>query len=170
MVCPFGGFPTIRHNEVRDLTASLLTKVSHNVAIEPSLQPVTTETFSLASANTTNDARLDITTRGFWSRGQDANFDVRVFYPNSSSYRSLNLKSVYKHHKGAKKCKCGHQVRDIEHRVFTPLVFSSTEGMGCEAKPWPHSDLVVTNLFMYSLPGMILLYWAMPFYTESIFA
>ena len=52
MVCPFGGFPTIRHNEVRDLTASLLTEISHNVQTEPYLQPVTTETFSLASANT----------------------------------------------------------------------------------------------------------------------
>ena len=31
------------------------------------------------------------------------------------------------------------------------------------------SDLVVTNLFMYSLPGMILLYLAMPFYTEGVF-
>ena len=57
----------------------------------PSLQPVTTKTFSLASANTTNDAHLDIKTRGFWSRGQDAYFDVRVFYPNASSYRSLSL-------------------------------------------------------------------------------
>ena len=70
MVCPFGGFPTIRHNEVRDLTASLLTEVSHNVQTEPSLQPVTTETFSLASANTADDAHLDIKTRGFWSRGR----------------------------------------------------------------------------------------------------
>ena len=79
MVYPFGGFPTIRYNEVRDLTASLLTEVSHNVQTEPSLQPVTTETFSLASANTTDDAHLDIKTRGFWSRGQDAYFNVRVF-------------------------------------------------------------------------------------------
>ena len=63
MVCPFGGFPTIRHNEVRDLTASLLTEVSHTVQTEPSLQPVTTETFSLASANTADDARLDIKRR-----------------------------------------------------------------------------------------------------------
>ena len=81
MVCPFRGFPTIRHNEVQDLSAALLTEVSHNVATEPSLQQVTTDTFSLASANTTNDARLDIKTRGFWSRSQDAYFDVRVFYP-----------------------------------------------------------------------------------------
>ena len=54
----------------------------------------TTETISLASANTTNDARLDIKTRGFWSRGQDAYFDVRVFYPYASSYCSLSLKSA----------------------------------------------------------------------------
>ena len=38
MVCHMGGFPTIRHNEIRDLTASLLTEVCSNVAIEPHLQ------------------------------------------------------------------------------------------------------------------------------------
>ena len=65
MVCPFGGFPTTRHNTVRDLTASLLTEVCHNVATEPSLQHIISETFSLASANTSNDAHLDVKARGF---------------------------------------------------------------------------------------------------------
>ena len=32
------------------------------------------------------------------------------------------------------------------------------------------SDLVVTNMFMHSLPGMILLYLATPFYTKGVFA
>ena len=41
--CPTGGFPSVRHNEVRDVTAHLLKKVTHNVAIEPTLQPVTGE-------------------------------------------------------------------------------------------------------------------------------
>ena len=40
MICPYGGFPIIRHNEVRDLTATLLTEVCHNVATEPALQPI----------------------------------------------------------------------------------------------------------------------------------
>ena len=31
------------------------------------------------------------------------------------------------------------------------------------------SDLVVANLFMYSLPGMILLYLAAPFSTPKVF-
>ena len=65
MICPFGGFAMIRHNEVRDLIASLLTAVCHNVTTELSLQPITSETFSLASANTTNDARLDVKARDF---------------------------------------------------------------------------------------------------------
>ena len=41
-----------------------------------------------------SDAHLDIKTIGFWCRGQDAYFDVRVFYPNASSYHSLSLISV----------------------------------------------------------------------------
>jgi len=40
MICPKGGFPTIRHNELRDMTANLLTEVCHNVATEPHLQPL----------------------------------------------------------------------------------------------------------------------------------
>ena len=32
------------------------------------------------------------------------------------------------------------------------------------------SDLVVANLFIHSLPGMILLYLATLFYTEGVFA
>ena len=133
IICPFGGFPTIRHNEVRDLIASLLTEVCHNVTTEPSLQPISSETFSLASANTSNDAHLDVKARGFWSGGQDAYFDVRVFYSNASSYCSLSLTCVYKRHEDAKKREYGHRVREIEHGVFTPLVFISTGGMGREA-------------------------------------
>ena len=39
--CPKGGFPTLRHNEVRDLTAQLMSEVCHDVSIEPHLQPLT---------------------------------------------------------------------------------------------------------------------------------
>ena len=49
--CPKGGFPSIRHNEIRDLTASLLTEVCHEVDVEPHLQPITGEQFTLASSN-----------------------------------------------------------------------------------------------------------------------
>ena len=49
--CPTGGFPTVRYNELRDFTASLLSEVCFNVSVEPQLQPLTGETFPLASAN-----------------------------------------------------------------------------------------------------------------------
>ena len=35
--CPTGGFPTIRHNERSDFTASVLSEVCHDVSIEPQL-------------------------------------------------------------------------------------------------------------------------------------
>ena len=35
--CPTGGYPSIRHNELRDLTANLLREVCHDVALEPHL-------------------------------------------------------------------------------------------------------------------------------------
>ena len=92
MICPKGGFPTIRHNELRDLTALLLTKVCHNVATEPRLQPLSGESLSHRSAITTDNARLDIRARGFWSAAQDAYFDVRVFHPNAPSNSSRTSK------------------------------------------------------------------------------
>ena len=64
--CSKGGFPSIRHNEVRDLTAELLSEVCHAVEIEPHLQPIDDETFQLKTANVQDGARLDIAMDGFW--------------------------------------------------------------------------------------------------------
>ncbi len=50
--CAKGGFPSIRHNEIRDLTAGLLSEVCNNVCTEPELLPVTGENLAGASANT----------------------------------------------------------------------------------------------------------------------
>ena len=47
---PKGGFPSIRHNEIRNITADLLNEVCHSVGIEPSLQPVTGEQFEYRTA------------------------------------------------------------------------------------------------------------------------
>ena len=80
--CPKGGYPSIRHNEVRDLTAKLMTEVCHDVCVEPTLQPVTGEVFSNATAISEDGTRLDIAANGFWGgRFERAFFDVRVFNP-----------------------------------------------------------------------------------------
>ena len=130
MICHMGGFPTIRHNEIRDITASLLTEVCNNVATEPALQPLNGESMTARSANTDDGARVDIRAR---NRSQDAFFDVRVFYPNASSNRSTNATSVYRRHEQAKKREYGQRIREVERGVFTPLVLSTNGGMGREA-------------------------------------
>ena len=66
MTSHLGGFLTIRHIDIRDITASLLTEVWHNVATESTPQPLNGETFSYLTANTDAEARADIRTRGFW--------------------------------------------------------------------------------------------------------
>ena len=58
--CPTGGFPSIRNNEVRDITASLLSEVCLGVSREPHLQPLSGETMSHRSAITDNGARLHL--------------------------------------------------------------------------------------------------------------
>ena len=63
-----------------DLFASLLMDVYHDFEFEPHLQTLTGEVFT-CSANSSDEARLDVTTRRFWQRGQRAVFDVRVFNP-----------------------------------------------------------------------------------------
>ena len=63
MSCPSGGFPTIRHNEVRDILADLLTEVCVDVAVEPPLMPLSGEVFVAASAKAADDARADIRVR-----------------------------------------------------------------------------------------------------------
>ena len=77
--CPKGGFPSIRHNEIQDLTANLMSEVCNDVSVEPHLQPITSEQLSGVSANTQDGARLDIAANGLWgSRYERTFFDVRV--------------------------------------------------------------------------------------------
>ena len=83
--CPLGGFPSIRHNEIRDLTANLMTEVCHNVSIEPHLQPVKGETFPAMTAHTADGARSDIAADGFWG-GQ---FERTFFFMSAISIRIL---------------------------------------------------------------------------------
>ena len=66
-ICSRGGFPTLRHNEVRDLTASLLTEVCSNIALEPELQHLSGEVLhaEVHAVNRDNGARLDIAVDGF---------------------------------------------------------------------------------------------------------
>ena len=128
--CPKGGFPIIRHNEVRDFTANLMTEVCHDVCVEPNLQPITGEVLSHATAISDDGARLDIAANGFWCGCfEQAFFDVRVFNPHAPSNRQP-LPACYRKHENLKKRAYEQRVREIERGSFTPLVMSLTRGLG----------------------------------------
>ena len=127
---PCGGLPSIRHNDIRDLTAKLLTEVCSNVSIEPALQPLTGERLSHRTSNSEEGARLGVCAQGFWGdRHQSAFFDVRVFNPLAPSNCRSALNSTYRQHESLKRRSYEQRVREIEHGSFTPLVFSATGGM-----------------------------------------
>ena len=132
MNCKRGGFINARHDSIRDFEASLLSKACTDVETEPHLQPVTTETLSGRSSNTSADARLDIRARGFWRRGQNAFFDVRVTNPDSASQVNSSIPSILRKHEEAKKREYNERVMQIEQGTFTPLVFTTTGSIGPE--------------------------------------
>ena len=131
MICKRGGFVIQRHNELRDLEADLLSMACSDVEVEPVLQDITEEQLSRGS-NRARDARLDIRARGFWDPQSSAFFDVRVFHPNAESYKDQEPQQIYRTHENDKKRLYSRRVLDVEHGSFTPLVFTTTGGMGKE--------------------------------------
>ena len=92
--CPKGGLHSLRHNDIRDLTASLLTEVCSQVIVEHELQPVSNPVeYSLSTSNTQDGAHLDVAMNGFWSGpSEKCSVDVRVFntyLPQISAHHCL---------------------------------------------------------------------------------
>ena len=64
MICKHGGLTFVRHNDLCDITAEMLSKVCCDVDIEPPLQSLSGEVITPRSANRQDDARADIHARG----------------------------------------------------------------------------------------------------------
>ena len=120
--CHAGGFLFLRQNQLRHVTDELRQEVCSDVSVNPQLQPLNGECL-LSSANKEDGARLDVQAKGFWNNQQDVFFDVRVFYPFTSSYWESLLASVYCQHEHKKHLEYSRRVREIERAGFTPLVF-----------------------------------------------
>lgn len=134
LICKKGGFITLRHNKIRNLTANLLSKVCKDTRVEPQLQKLSGEVLHERTANRSDEARLDISARGFWTTGQVAFFDVRVFYPNAKRHVSQSLTQCYVANETEKKRMYNSRVMEVEHGTFTPLVFSTNGGMSRECR------------------------------------
>ena len=118
MICPHGGMTIIRHNEIRDITADWLSEVCSETEKESQLQPITRESIFPKSANKKEEARSDIKAKGFWCRQQSA---------------FSSIPSLYRNQEQMKKREYGDRIREIEHGSFTPIIFSTSGGLGKES-------------------------------------
>ena len=131
--CKKGGFISIRHNQIRNITASLLKETSKDVRVEPILQQLTGENFNSRSAIITEEARLDISACGFWNAGQTAFFDIRVFNPNASRYGKTEISKCYEMNEKEKKKNYNERILQVEHGSFTPVVMTANGGFARES-------------------------------------
>ena len=133
LTCKRGGYVIMRHNTLRNTEAELMKEVCHDVQIEPDLIPIEGE--QMRSSTATQDrARLDISARGVWNQMERVFYDVRVTHPNTQSSRSKSLRQIYKEQQQEKKLKYNHRIIHVEKATFTPLIFTTSGGMGPECQ------------------------------------
>ena len=94
------------------------------------LTPLSGEELQGRTSNSSNEARIDIRTRGLWERGQQAFFDLRVFDPHACRYRNNSLQQCHVMNEQEKKRAYNERILQIDHGTFTPLVFSINGSMG----------------------------------------
>ena len=106
------------HNALKDTEAKFLRENCCDVKTEPELL----STGSDVSANRAEKARLDISTRGLWSKYERSFFDVSVTHQTAASYyKPLTRKSLdvlYRKNKMDKKITCEDHILDVEKGSF----------------------------------------------------
>ena len=105
-----------------------------DVTKEPLLQPLQVEKINYKTANVEQEARVDISVRGFWNRGQKAFSDLRVFNPSAPCYSGLSLDAAHARNERNKTRKYGERIINVEQGTFTPLVFTSAGGMARQSQ------------------------------------
>ena len=101
--CLHGAFPILRHNDVQDLTAKLMSEVCHDIQAEPHLQLFSGESLHYKSAVHKDDSRVDIRAAGFWNCHHHCSFfDVRVFNAFAESNLSSCPAATFQRHEGKK--------------------------------------------------------------------
>ena len=75
------------------------------------------------------EARVDISARGFWNRGQKSFFDIRIFNPLALCYSRLSMDAAHAKNERDKIKKYSERIINVEQGTFTPLVFTSAGGM-----------------------------------------
>ena len=130
--CKLGGYVAMRHDKLRDTVATFLKEVCHDVRTEPALLVIGNKEHFPNSANTSDNARLDVSARGVWAPFDRTFFDIRVSHPNCPSNANRPLEQIYRLNEQEKKRQYNERVMSIEKGTFTPLVLTTTGGMSNE--------------------------------------
>jgi hypothetical protein len=128
--CKRGGFIHMRHDEPKQALIVEAKQLWNDVQGEPRLEPLSGEKFKHKTAKTTDDARSDVRIRSFWSKGRNAFFEFRVFYPHARSHLDQLPTDLYKKIQNDRKREYEQRIRRVEDGDFTPMIMSSTGGMG----------------------------------------
>ena len=121
--CKTGGLVTLRHNEIVNVTADMLSVVCKDVRKEPTLS---------TTSDSNDELRAGISVRSFWQRLRRAFADVRVFYPSAPSYRNQSLAKTMKTMENQRKRKYNQRILDGENGSFTSFAFTTNNGMNTE--------------------------------------
>ena len=124
-----GGFITIHHNQIQNITAKLSKEVCKYICVEHHLQRLTGETL-LSSTLTENKVDLDICARDFWQTDRSATFfDASFFSPNTKRYANQDISKIFELNEKEKKRLYIERIIEIEHVHFTLLMMSATGRM-----------------------------------------
>ena len=77
-----------------------------------------------------DNTRPNVRARGVWRDGQNSFFDVRIINTNSASQHNLKTEKVLLKHEKEKKREYNKRIMNIEHNIFTPLVFLVSSLLG----------------------------------------
>jgi hypothetical protein len=128
--CLKGGLIHKRHDELRDLWASLCQEVHRDIEIEPQLLQLTGEKFEFKTANREDDARTDVRVRDFYGNKQNAFFEMRVFDPSASSYAHRSLSALFKTFEKTRSRQYEHRINLVDNGNFTPMIMATNGVMG----------------------------------------
>ena len=141
LICTLGGYVQMRHNNIRDLEASMLKEGGcKDVKTEPQLLPIGDTT--IQSSIKGNKARLDVSAVGLWSAMERTFVDVRICHPNAASHLDSTPQQLYAEQEREKRGCYNDRVLQVEKGSFTPLIFTTTGGMGPESTRF-HKRLAV---------------------------
>ena len=87
----------------------------------------------LFKGNQAEKARLDVSGVGVWGSYEKTFLDIRVVHPNCPTYLNKTIDKVYAAHESEKKRHYNERVLQIEKGSFTPIVCTTTGGVGPEA-------------------------------------